>query len=81
MHSSIFFDSVVGLSHVWIDPKDTYWYVEIGGDRWQIVHTAKLDEAIERMIEVRAWRDNNAKDEFRLRNCKTGETIPGDAIV
>jgi len=88
---------MVNFVKTWLDkagqsalpnPPDTYWYVERcnGGNnnRWLICATDKLDVAILEMIRIRHFdgiepKDNNAM--YRLRCCRTGEIIPGDAIV
>ncbi len=74
------------------DPRDNYWYLEryygVPKPRWVICATAKLEGAIAEMVRMRAWDNEGVPHsitkghvDYRLRCCKTGEVIPGDAIV
>ncbi len=75
---------------VWHDKNDTYWYLEryygVPKPRWIICATDKLEGVIADMVRMRSWDIEGAPSlhvlvEYRLRCCKTGEIIPGDAIV
>jgi len=82
------------IEEVYCNEKDTYWYLEryygVPKPRWVICATDKLDDVITKMLQMQAWDIEGSATsirmieppvEYRLRCCKTGEIIPGDAIV